>query len=290
MKSRKGIVLAGGSGTRLYPITNSISKQLLPVYDKPMIYYPITTLMLAGIKDILIISTPSDLRLFKNMLGDGSQWGVNFSYESQASPDGIAQALIIAENFLNNESSALVLGDNIFFGASMPERLDAASNFQEGAKVFAYHVNDPDRYGVVEFNSENKVLSLEEKPKSPKSNYVVTGLYFYDSEASEVAKSLKPSSRGELEITDVNNWYLENKTLEVELLDHGFAWLDTGTHESLHEAGSFIETIQKRQGLMVACPEEIAYKKKWINADSLESLAQPLLKSSYGKYLLSLLN
>ena len=290
MKSRKGIVLAGGSGTRLYPITNSISKQLLPVYDKPMIYYPITTLMLAGIKDILIISTPSDLGLFKNMLGDGSQWGVNFSYESQASPDGIAQALIIAENFLNNESSALVLGDNIFFGASMPERLDAASNFQKGAKVFAYHVNDPDRYGVVEFNNENKVLSLEEKPKSPKSNYVVTGLYFYDSEASEVAKSLKPSSRGELEITDVNNWYLENKTLEVELLDHGFAWLDTGTHESLHEAGSFIETIQKRQGLMVACPEEIAYKKKWINADSLESLAQPLLKSSYGKYLLSLLN
>ena len=290
MKSRKGIVLAGGSGTRLYPITNSISKQLLPVYDKPMIYYPITTLMLAGIKDILIISTPSDLGLFKNMLGDGSQWGVNFSYESQASPDGIAQALIIAENFLNNESSALVLGDNIFFGASMPERLDAASNFQEGAKVFAYHVNDPDRYGVVEFNNENKVLSLEEKPKSPKSNYVVTGLYFYDSEASEVAKSLKPSLRGELEITDVNNWYLENKTLEVELLDHGFAWLDTGTHESLHEAGSFIETIQKRQGLMVACPEEIAYKKKWINADSLESLAQPLLKSSYGKYLLSLLN
>ena len=290
MKSRKGIVLAGGSGTRLYPITNCISKQLLPVYDKPMIYYPITTLMLAGIKDILIISTPSDLGLFKNMLGDGSQWGVNFSYESQASPDGIAQALIIAENFLNNESSALVLGDNIFFGASMPERLDAASNFQEGAKVFAYHVNDPDRYGVVEFNNENKVLSLEEKPKSPKSNYVVTGLYFYDSEASEVAKSLKPSSRGELEITDVNNWYLENRTLEVELLDHGFAWLDTGTHESLHEAGSFIETIQKRQGLMVACPEEIAYKKKWINADSLESLAQPLLKSSYGKYLLSLLN
>ena len=290
MENRKGIVLAGGSGTRLYPITNSISKQLLPVYDKPMIYYPITTLMLAGIKDILIISTPSDLGLFKNMLGDGSQWGVNFSYESQASPDGIAQALIIAENFLNNESSALVLGDNIFFGASMPERLDAASNFQEGAKVFAYHVNDPDRYGVVEFNNENKVLSLEEKPKSPKSNYVVTGLYFYDSEASEVAKSLKPSSRGELEITDVNNWYLENKTLEVELLDHGFAWLDTGTHESLHEAGSFIETIQKRQGLMVACPEEIAYKKKWINADSLESLAQPLLKSSYGKYLLSLLN
>ncbi len=290
MKNRKGIVLAGGSGTRLYPITNSISKQLLPVYDKPMIYYPITTLMLAGIKDILIISTPSDLGLFKNMLGDGSQWGVNFSYESQASPDGIAQALIIAENFLNNESSALVLGDNIFFGASMPERLDEASNFQEGAKVFAYHVNDPDRYGVVEFNNENKVLSLEEKPKSPKSNYVVTGLYFYDSEASEVAKSLKPSSRGELEITDVNNWYLENKTLEVELLDHGFAWLDTGTHESLHEAGSFIETIQKRQGLMVACPEEIAYKKKWINADSLESLAQPLLKSSYGKYLLSLLN
>ena len=282
--------MAGGSGTRLYPITNSISKQLLPVYDKPMIYYPITTLMLAGIKDILIISTPSDLGLFKNMLGDGSQWGVNFSYESQASPDGIAQALIIAENFLNNESAALVLGDNIFFGASMPERLDAASNFQEGAKVFAYHVNDPDRYGVVEFNNENKVLSLEEKPKSPKSNYVVTGLYFYDSEASEVAKSLKPSSRGELEITDVNNWYLENKTLEVELLDHGFAWLDTGTHESLHEAGSFIETIQKRQGLMVACPEEIAYKKKWINADSLESLAQPLLKSSYGKYLLSLLN
>ncbi|URQ73494.1 glucose-1-phosphate thymidylyltransferase RfbA [SAR86 cluster bacterium] len=290
MKSRKGIVLAGGSGTRLYPITNCISKQLLPVYDKPMIYYPITTLMLAGIKDILIISTPSDLGLFKNMLGDGSQWGVNFSYESQASPDGIAQALIIAENFLNNKSSALVLGDNIFFGASMPERLDAASNFQEGAKVFAYHVNDPDRYGVVEFNNENKVLSLEEKPKSPKSNYVVTGLYFYDSEASEVAKSLKPSSRGELEITDVNNWYLENRTLEVELLDHGFAWLDTGTHESLHEAGSFIETIQKRQGLMVACPEEIAYKKKWINADSLESLAQPLLKSSYGKYLLSLLN
>ena len=289
-RKRKGIILAGGSGSRLYPLTLGVSKQLLPVYDKPMIYYPITTLMLAGIKDILIISTPSDLGLFKNMLGDGSQWGVNFSYESQASPDGIAQALIIAENFLNNDSSALVLGDNIFFGASMPERLDAASNFQEGAKVFAYHVNDPDRYGVVEFNNENKVLSLEEKPKSPKSNYVVTGLYFYDSEASEVAKSLKPSSRGELEITDVNNWYLENKTLEVELLDHGFAWLDTGTHESLHEAGSFIETIQKRQGLMVACPEEIAYKKKWINADSLESLAQPLLKSSYGKYLLSLLN
>ena len=289
MKNRKGIVLAGGSGTRLYPITNSISKQLLPVYDKPMIYYPITTLMLAGIRDILIISTPNDLGLFKDMLGDGSQWGLEFNYESQASPDGIAQALIIAENFLNSENSALVLGDNIFFGASMPKRLESAGKSDEGAKVFAYHVHDPERYGVVEFNNENKVLSLEEKPDFPKSNYVVTGLYFYDSEASEVAKSLKPSSRGELEITDLNNWYLKNKSLEVEVLGRGLAWLDTGTHESLHEAGSFIESIQKRQGLMVACPEEIAFKKGWIDANSLEKLAQPLLKSSYGKYLLALL-
>ena len=288
MKSRKGIVLAGGSGTRLYPITNSISKQLLPVYDKPMIYYPITTLMLAGIKDILIISTPSDLRLFKNMLGDGSQWGVNFSYESQASPDGIAQALIIAENFLNNESSALVLGDNIFFGASMPERLDAASNFQEGAKVFAYHVNDPDRYGVVEFNSENKVLSLEEKPKSPKSNYVVTGLYFYDSEASEVAKSLKPSSRGELEITDVNNWYLENKTLEVELLDHGFAWLDTGTHEALTDATEFVKNVEKRTGLKIASLEEIGMNYNWIDRNKLLTEIEEL-KGSYYDYLKKIL-
>ncbi len=289
MKNRKGIVLAGGSGTRLYPITNCISKQLLPVYDKPMIYYPITTLMLAGIRDILIISTPNDLGLFKDMLGDGSQWGLKFNYESQVSPDGIPQALIIAENFLNSEKSALVLGDNIFFGASMPERLESASELDEGAKVFAYHVHDPERYGVVEFNNENKVLSLEEKPDFPKSNYVVTGLYFYDAEASEVAKSLKPSSRGELEITDLNNWYLKNKSLEVELLGRGLAWLDTGTHESLHEAGSFIESIQKRQGLMVACPEEIAFKKGWIDANSLEKLAQPLLKSFYGKYLLSLL-
>ena len=289
MKNKKGIVLAGGSGTRLYPITNCISKQLLPVYDKPMIYYPITTLMLAGIRDILIISTPNDLGLFKDMLGDGSQWGLEFNYESQASPDGIAQALIIAENFLNSENSALVLGDNIFFGASMPKRLESAGKSDEGAKVFAYHVHDPERYGVVEFNNENKVLSLEEKPDFPKSNYVVTGLYFYDSEASEVAKSLKPSSRGELEITDLNNWYLKNKSLEVEVLGRGLAWLDTGTHESLHEAGSFIESIQKRQGLMVACPEEIAFKKGWIDANSLEKLAQPLLKSFYGKYLLSLL-
>ena len=289
MKNRKGIVLAGGSGTRLYPITNCISKQLLPVYDKPMIYYPITTLMLAGIRDILIISTPSDLGLFKDMLGDGSQWGLEFNYEPQASPDGIAQALIIAENFLNSENSALVLGDNIFFGASMPKRLESASKFDKGAKIFAYHVHDPERYGVVEFNNENKVLSLQEKPDFPKSNYVVTGLYFYDSEAPEVAKSLKPSSRGELEITDLNNWYLKNKSLEVEVLGRGLAWLDTGTHESLHDAGSFIESIQKRQGLMVACPEEIAFNKGWIDANSLEKLTQPLLKSSYGKYLLALL-
>ncbi len=290
MIERKGIVLAGGSGTRLYPITKSISKQLLPVYDKPMIYYPLTTLMLSGIRDILIISTPSDLPLFQNMLGDGSQWGINLNYASQAAPEGIAQALIIGEEFLGSRNSALVLGDNIFFGASIASKLESANNFEKGARVFAHHVHDPQRYGVVNFNENNKVLSLEEKPKKPKSNYAVTGLYFYDSQAPDIAKSLKPSARGELEITDLNNCYLNKDCLDVETLDRGFAWLDTGTHESLLEAASFIETIQKRQGLMVACPEEIAFNKGWINAEDLEKLAQPLLKSFYGIYLIGLIN
>jgi len=289
-KNRKGIVLAGGSGSRLYPITKSISKQLLPVYDKPMIYYPISTLMLAGIRDILIISTPADLKLFQTMLGDGAQWGINLSYESQLSPDGIAQALIIGESFIDSNYCALVLGDNIFFGATLSEKLLSANEKEASATVFAYHVNDPERSAVVEFNEQNKALSIEEKPKHPKSNYVVTGLYFYDSQAVDIAKSLKPSARGELEITDINNWYLEKGSLNVELLNRGFTWLDTGTHESLQEAGSFIETIQKRQGLMVSCPEEIAFRMKWIDVKELEELAQPLLKSSYGKYILSLLD
>ena len=289
-QNRKGIVLAGGSGSRLYPITKSISKQLLPVYDKPMIYYPISTLMLAGIRDILIISTPADLKLFENMLGDGNQWGINLSYKSQSSPDGIAQALIIGESFIDSNHCALVLGDNIFYGATLSERLQSANENETSASVFAYHVNDPERYAVVEFNKQNKALSIEEKPKNPNSNYVITGLYFYDSQAVDIAKSLKPSARGELEITDINNWYLEKGSLNVELLHRGFAWLDTGTHESLQEAGSFIETIQKRQGLMVSCPEEIAFRMQWIGAKELEELAQPLLKNSYGKYILSLLD
>jgi glucose-1-phosphate thymidylyltransferase len=285
LKKRKGIILAGGSGTRLYPVTQSISKQLLPVYDKPMIYYPLSTLMLAGIQDILIISTPDDTPRFESLLGDGSQWGLNIAYKVQPSPDGLAQAFILGDTFIGNDLSALVLGDNIFYGHDFNELLGNAMTRDDGATVFAYHVHDPERYGVAEFDKSNKVLSLEEKPLKPKSNYAVTGLYFYDKNVVTMAKSLKPSSRGELEITDLNRLYLDQQKLNVEIMGRGFAWLDTGTHDSLLEASHFIATLENRQGLKVSCPEEIAYRSGWIDANQLEKLAAPLSKNGYGHYL-----
>ena len=286
---RKGIILAGGSGTRLHPATLAISKQLLPVYDKPMIYYPLSTLMLAGIRDILIISTPQDTPRFEQLLGDGSQWGLNLQYAVQPSPDGLAQAFLIGEQFLDGAPSALVLGDNIFYGHDFQKLLGDADAQQTGSTVFAYHVQDPERYGVAEFDAQGRVLSLEEKPKVPKSNYAVTGLYFYDAQVVELAKSLQPSPRGELEITDLNKCYLEKGQLNVQLMGRGYAWLDTGTHDSLLEAGQFIATLEQRQGLKVACPEEIAFRAGWIDAAQLEQLAQPLLKNGYGKYLVQCL-
>ena len=285
LQKRKGIILAGGSGTRLYPVTQSISKQLLPVYDKPMIYYPLSTLMLAGIQDILIISTPDDTPRFESFLSDGSQWGLNISYKVQPSPDGLAKAFILGDTFISNDLSALVLGDNIFYGHDFNEILGNAMTRESGATVFAYHVNDPERYGVAEFDKENKVLSLEEKPKNPRSNYAVTGLYFYDKDVVAMAKSLKPSARGELEITDLNRLYLEKEKLNVEIMGRGYAWLDTGTHDSLLAASQFIATLENRQGLKVSCPEEISYRQGWINASQLEKLAVPLSKNGYGQYL-----
>ena len=286
---RKGIILAGGSGTRLYPVTHNISKQLLPVYDKPMIYYPLTTLMLGGIREILIISTPSHLPLFERLLGDGSQWGLKLSYKVQPSPDGLAQAFILGQDFIGEDLSTLILGDNIFYGHDLENLLYSANIRESGATVFVYHVNDPERYGVAEFNQEHKVISLEEKPQQPKSNFAVTGLYFYDQKVVELTNNLKPSARGELEITDLNKMYLDNNELFIEMMDRGYAWLDTGTHESLLDAGQFISTIEKRQGLKVACPEEIAYLKEWITSTDLEILAKPLLKNLYGQYLMKIL-
>ena len=289
MIKRKGIILAGGSGTRLYPVTHSISKQLLPIYDKPMIYYPLTTLMLANIKDILIITTPDDLSNFYKLLGDGSQWGINLDYISQPSPDGLAQAFILGEEFIGDDLSTLILGDNIFYGHDMESILNTASCRTNGATVFAYHVNDPERYGVVDFNENNKVKSIEEKPIQPKSNYAVTGLYFYDKDVVKFSKSIKPSKRGELEITDLNRKYLDQDKLFVEMMDRGYAWLDTGTHESLLDAGQFIATIENRQGLKIACPEEVAFRKQWISEYDLERLSKPLIKTNYGQYLMKLL-
>ena len=286
---RKGIILAGGSGTRLYPVTKTISKQLLPVYDKPMIYYPLTTLMLGGIQDILIISTPQDLPNFENLLGNGSQWGLKLSYIAQPSPDGLAQAFILGEDFIGDDLSTLILGDNIFYGHDLESILNSADQRQSGATIFAYHVNDPERYGVAEFNDDNEVISLEEKPMQPQSNFAVTGLYFYDRQVVKLAKDLKPSKRGELEITDLNKKYLEKNELFVERMGRGYAWLDTGTHDSLLEAGQFIATIENRQGLKVACPEEIAYRKQWITKADLANLAKPLMKNQYGEYLLRLI-
>jgi len=288
--TRKGIILAGGSGTRLHPATLAISKQLLPVYDKPMVYYPLSTLMLAGIRDILIISTPQDTPRFQSLLGDGSQWGINLSYCVQPTPDGLAQAFILGKEHVGNNPSALVLGDNIYYGHDLQGLLASAAARTDGASVFAYHVTDPERYGVVDFDASQRALSIEEKPKAPKSNYAVTGLYFYDKQVCDIAADIKPSPRGELEITDVNARYLEQGQLSVEIMGRGYAWLDTGTHDSLLEAGQFIATLEKRQGLKVACLEEIAYRSGWINAEQVNKLAQSMLKNGYGQYLLKVIN